>query len=154
VLLEVGVSLDDEDFFLWCIFLPLEPAPAAVELWPMESFDMLEPLDMEPCEPAAEPCEPDMEPCEPVAEPCEPDVEPCEPDVEPCELDEPVVPPLVGGVDCCAMAMPVAVRPQSISERQILVRMCLTLDISADGWQGCVGASAHRPVAPITQSWP
>jgi len=87
VLLAAGVSLDEAAFFLWCIFLP----PAAVELWAIESFDMLEPLFIESF------------------------------DIEP-ELMDPDVPLLVG-VDCCAMAMPVAVRPQSISERQILVRM-------------------------------
>ncbi|HEY4144487.1 hypothetical protein [Pinirhizobacter sp.] len=43
-------------------------------------------------------------------------------DMEPEWDMEPAVLLLVG-VDCCAMAMPVAVRPQSISERQILVRM-------------------------------
>jgi hypothetical protein len=89
VLLAAGVSLDEAAFFLWCIFLP----PAAVELWAIESFDMLEPLFIESF-----------------------DIEPCELDMEPAVL-------LLVGVDCCAMAMPVAVRPQSISERQILLRM-------------------------------
>jgi hypothetical protein len=85
--LAAGVSLDEASFFLWCIFL----WPAAVELWAIESFDMLEPLFIESF------------------------------DIEPLDM-EPAVPLLVG-VFCCAMAMPVAVRPQSISERQILVRM-------------------------------
>jgi hypothetical protein len=88
VLLAAGVSLDEASFFLWCIIFLW---PAAVELWAIESLDMLEPLFIESF------------------------------DIAPLDMEPAVL--LLVGVDCCAMAMPVAVRPQSISERQILLRM-------------------------------